>query len=88
MAGAWYVHILQGRVSSALADNVTSIRAALRLQLAIQRDAATRSINMRYPRDRSFLNKAAGSQRERRTRAAGEVTHFASTEYEFGIVDR
>ena len=41
MSGAWYVHLLQGRVSWALADNVTSIRAALRLQLAIQemRDA-------------------------------------------------
>ncbi|HEV2969831.1 MAG TPA: hypothetical protein VGY55_07565, partial [Pirellulales bacterium] len=35
MFGAGYVHILQGRVSWALADNVTSIRAALKLQVAI-----------------------------------------------------
>ena len=61
MAGAWYVHILQGRVSWALADNVTSIRAALRLQLAIQemRDALEEYAISGNP---SFLKKAAGLQ--------------------------
>jgi two-component system sensor histidine kinase HydH len=84
MAGAWYVHVLQARVSWALADNVTSIRAALRLQLAIQemRDALE---EYAISGDRSFLKKAVGLQGNVE-RAAAEVTHFASTDFEFGIM--
>jgi signal transduction histidine kinase len=83
MLGAWYVHALQGRVSWALADNVTSIRAALRLQLAIRemRDALE---EYAITRNRSFLEKAMGLE-DNLKRAAAEVTHFASTEFEFGL---
>ena len=83
-AAAWYVHVLQGRVSWALADNVTSIRAALRLQLAI-RELRNALDQYDIAHDREFLDRAM-AQQGAVEQAAGQVTHFASTDFEFGIV--
>ncbi len=83
-AAAWYVHVLQGRVSWALADNVTSIRAALRLQLAI-RELRNSLDQYDIAHDRAFLERAL-AQQGGVEQAAAQVTHFASTDYEFGIV--
>jgi signal transduction histidine kinase len=86
MSGAWYVHVLQGRVSWALADNVTSIRAALRLQLAI-REIRDSLEEYSLTHNRAFLDKAVGLQ-DSLKQAAADVTHFASTEFEFGIMKK
>jgi two-component system, NtrC family, sensor histidine kinase HydH len=85
-AGAWYVHILQGRVSWALADNVTSIRAALKLELAI-RELRNVLDQLNISHDRAYLDRALAQQHDVE-QAAGQVTHFASTEYEYGIVGK
>ncbi|HEV3418584.1 MAG TPA: ATP-binding protein [Pirellulales bacterium] len=84
MSGAWYVHVLQGRVAWALADNVTSIRAALKLQVAISqmRNALEQ---FAISTDRSFIGKAVAMQKDVE-RAAADVTRFASTATEYGIV--
>jgi hypothetical protein len=56
-AAALYVHVLQGRVSWALADNVTSIRAALKLELTI-RDLRNSLDQYNIAHDRTFLDRA------------------------------
>jgi signal transduction histidine kinase len=85
-AGAWYVHVLQGRVSWALADNVTSIRSALKLELAI-RELRNALDQFNIAHDHAILDRALAQQADVE-QAAGQVTHFASTEYEFGIVGK
>ncbi len=85
-AAAWYVHVLQGRVSWALADNVTSIRAALKLELTI-RELRNSLDQYNIAHDREFLDRAL-AQQGTVEQAAWQVTRFASTEYEFGFVGK
>jgi signal transduction histidine kinase len=85
-AGAWYVHVLQGRVSWALADNVTSIRSALKLELAI-RELRNALDQFNIAHDHAILDRALAQQADVE-QAAAQVTHFASTDYEFGIVGK
>ncbi len=85
-AGAWYVHVLQGKASWALADNVPSIRASYRFTMALSEvrhalDDFLSSSNRRY------LTAAVALQAEVE-RQAKDVTHFASTDYEFGLCSK
>lgn len=85
-AGAWYAHVLRGRVSWALADNVTSIRAALKIQLVLREEqSALERFNI--SRDVADLRQALRLEPAIK-QAAAEVTRFASTEYEYGIVGK
>ncbi len=83
-AGAWYAHVLQGRVSWALADNVTSIRAALKLKLALHEEQSALD-QFNISQDVFHLKNAIKLQPVVEL-AAAEVTRFASTDYEYGIV--
>jgi two-component system sensor histidine kinase HydH len=85
-AGAWYVRVLQGKASWALADNVPSIRASYRFTMALSEvrhalDDFLQSNNRRY------LTAAVALQTEV-DRQAKDVTHFASTDYEFGLCNQ
>ena len=76
--------MLQGRAAWALADNVTSIRASYKFELAIREvrhllDQFARSGN------RSFLDDSLALQPEVE-RAAKDVTDLSSTDFEFGVV--
>ena len=84
MCGAWYVHVLQQRVSWAIADNVPSIRAAPKLELAI-REMRHALDQFEISSDRSYLTHAVELE-DAVEQARLDVAHYASTDYEFGLV--
>ena len=83
-SGAWYVRVLQGRASWAIADNVPSIRAAPKLELAIgeMRHALDQ---FEISSDRAYLNRAVQLEKDVE-QARSDVAHYASTETEFALV--
>ena len=85
LLGAWYVRVLQGRASWAIADNVPSIRAAPKLELAIREDAYALN-QFEITSDRSYLAHAGPIGAGGRAGARLDVAHYASTDYEFGLV--
>ena len=84
LLGAWYVRVLQGRASWAIADNVPSIRAAPKLELAI-REMRHSLDQFEISSDRAYLTHAVQLEQDVE-RARIDVAHFASTDYEFTLV--
>ncbi len=84
MCGAWYVHVLQQRVSWAIADNVPSIRAAPKLELAI-REMRHALDQFEISSDRSYLVHAVELE-DAVEQARLDVAQYASSDYEFGVV--
>ncbi len=84
LLGAWYVRVLQGRASWAIADNVPSIRAAPKLELAIgeMRHALDQ---YEISPDRAYLTRAVQLQQDVE-QARRDVEHYASTDYEDSLV--
>lgn len=84
LLGAWYVRVLQGRASWAIADNVPSIRAAPKLELAI-REMRHSLDQFEISSDRAYLRRAVELQQDVE-QARRDVEHYASTDYEFSLV--
>jgi two-component system sensor histidine kinase HydH len=84
LLAAWYVRVLQGQNAWAIADNVPSIRAAPKLELAI-REMRHALDQFEISSDRAYLAHAVQLQTEVE-QARADVEKYASTKIEYGLV--